>query len=451
MSTNCERIAKLLNISETEAVEFCLEVQKDRNDWPSTFVIAQAISGYLESRACARPHPTDIKEWLRKREEETQKVEHLAIIYGFSLQETKDLCKTVYAEIGYSVSDLQTALKEYADNEPFADLPACVAELLDLVRYIKKMTDEYHAYEAKRIQEEQDRLKDKKKRFDIQQEIYSKYPVRRATAESVFYARDNPDNLSFLGTYHYHLDPVPSSSDFRESQDRLERGTRPIEKEADLNLYIAAYGAHHFFKLWDAFKNSNLEEIQDKTIEIIDWGCGQALASWILIDYLALKNIQTYIHSITLIEPSKFALERGLYYLQRVLIHAPECAHNIRTVRQRIGDVNPETVKSHSDAIKIHLFSNVLDVKGLDITILYQLICSALPGYNRFICVSPKYSEAATGIDDLYHQFSNRHMRTISSRQNCDQPVWGEIFSWEYGKFLKLNIFRKERQFHVDL
>jgi hypothetical protein len=82
--------------------------------------------------------------------------------------------------------------------------------------------------------------------------------------------------------------------------------------EAECIRYIALYGRHHFHKLYAAFDSTKLEELEGKNIQIIDWGCGQALASCILIDYLIEKNISPNILSITLIEPSQIALNRGL-------------------------------------------------------------------------------------------------------------------------------------------
>jgi hypothetical protein len=75
--------------------------------------------------------------------------------------------------------------------------------------------------------------------------------------------------------------------------------------------YINKLGPMHKAKLdccFDFFPFTNITN----AVEIIDWGCGQALATVVLNDYLNEKNINHLnVDKIILIEPSELTLKRA--------------------------------------------------------------------------------------------------------------------------------------------
>ena len=72
--------------------------------------------------------------------------------------------------------------------------------------------------------------------------------------------------------------------------DSLDNGRRILSSESECTQYLALYGGRHYHKLSQAYASTKFERIGDKTVEIIDWGCGQALATCVLVDYLIDKG-----------------------------------------------------------------------------------------------------------------------------------------------------------------
>ena len=60
-----------------------------------------------------------------------------------------------------------------------------------------------------------------------------------------------------------------------------------------------------------ALSHFSWEDFENRRIQIVDWGCGQALATICFFDYLKRKDIKCEIEKIVLIEPSKEALDRA--------------------------------------------------------------------------------------------------------------------------------------------
>jgi hypothetical protein len=171
--------------------------------------------------------------------------------------------------------------------------------------------------------------------------------------------------------------------------DNLDSGTRVLSDESECIRYIALYGGHHFHKLYAAYEATMFKNIENQNIQIFDWGCGQALASCVLIDYLIEKNINLNVISITLVEPSQIALKSGCNLLQQIFQDDGSTNSVVRTVNKYIDDLTYTDLVSDNDCIKVHLFSNIMDVEGFDQRQLYQLMVNSFRGVNRIICTSP--------------------------------------------------------------
>ena len=236
-------------------------------------------------------------------------------------------------------------------------------------------------------------------------------------------------------------------AEIRVPFDNLDNGTRVLSNESECINYIALYGGHHFYKLYAAYASTKFENIEGTDIEIIDWGCGQALATCVLIDYLIEKNINLNVSSITLIEPSTFALQRGLGLVERMFQNNPSTHSVVRLVNKDIDALTPNDLVSEPDSIKIHLFSNIIDVQGFDLTQLYQLICSSFHGVNRVICTSP-YNEGQQRLETFYNLFPSHQVTGASS---SSEAIYGEVFYAKTRRYEVREISRCERQFTVNL
>ncbi|MFN6476612.1 hypothetical protein [Nostoc sp. DedQUE07] len=229
----------------------------------------------------------------------------------------------------------------------------------------------------------------------------------------------------------------------------IDHGRRVLNTEAECDKYIALYGGHHFHKLYAAFPSTNFHYTEGKSVEIIDWGCGQALASCVLIDYLIEKRISPKIESITLIEPSSIALWRGYSFVRQILQPAFSNNSRIQTVNKCIDNLNCSDFVSSYKNIKIHLFSNILDVEDFDLNKLYQLIINSFSGFNRIICTSPYNNKRNYRIDSFYQLF-NEHT-IVKNSFYSDEAISQEIFYNNTGKFKLSRIQRYERQFLIKI
>ena len=180
----------------------------------------------------------------------------------------------------------------------------------------------------------------------------------------------------------------------------LGRGIPAIDREELLWQYLFSYGDMHRKKINMALeKLSNLADIVREGFSIVDWGCGQGLATVCLLDFLKNRRINALPETIVLVEPSKLAIENAE-------LHINLCgAENARPIPKYIDDVQAEDIQTDS-AVTIHLFSNILDVEGFDLKKLAHLIGDNAEGVHYFVCVSPVYA-ASRRLDAFKGYFIN--------------------------------------------
>lgn len=70
------------------------------------------------------------------------------------------------------------------------------------------------------------------------------------------------------------------------------RGTKPISQQEGIVCYLAAYGKWHKNKLQIAFDKINIKNLCKGDVNIVDWGCGQALATLVLLDFLDDNKVE---------------------------------------------------------------------------------------------------------------------------------------------------------------
>lgn len=82
----------------------------------------------------------------------------------------------------------------------------------------------------------------------------------------------------------------------------LKRGTSVIGREELLWNYLYSFGNKHQAKIHAALnKIQKLTEIVCGEYSIIDWGCGQGLATVCMFDYLKKHDLPNAVKKITLI------------------------------------------------------------------------------------------------------------------------------------------------------
>lgn len=241
-----------------------------------------------------------------------------------------------------------------------------------------------------------------------------------------------------LGHQVSHYQRTGCYADFQS----LNSGTALIETPAQATAYLAAYGHMHRLKLISAFDAlfSRLKP-NHQHLEVVDWGCGQGLASGVLLDYIGQHQLALTPARFTLIEPSALALSRAADHLS-MLTNVP--------VRQLLhtADALPNGLLTTDPAkVKVHLFSNLLDMELVNYAMIARTIKTTQTGQNWFVCVSPAI------ID-----FRNRRLRefrglftqptTLSDRTDC---FTGTVFSMGKKAYAPYLVKRTECLFTVQL
>ena len=180
----------------------------------------------------------------------------------------------------------------------------------------------------------------------------------------------------------------------------LNHGIAILQKEEQLLGYIYSYGKKHFSKMINAYQF--LDNILfNSDIDIIDWGCGQGIATMIYLEELNKKRSEQEINSITLIEPSEIALKRAALHVFKFTR-----ANNMIGINKDLDSLIIDDLKTEENKrVKLHLFSNILDIEDISLTKLLDLISNSYQGLNYFVCVSPYINDVRNGRLDAFVNF----------------------------------------------
>ena len=209
-----------------------------------------------------------------------------------------------------------------------------------------------------------------------------------------------------------------------ETRRSLQRGVAILEEEKQLNAYQYSYGKMHYFKMLKACENlpNNLFE---HDIQIVDWGCGQGVATMVYLEYINSNQKNKNITKINLIEPSEIALKRAALHIKKMGPNIP-----VRTINKDLDSLELFDFNRGADqSATVHLFSNILDVELFSMSELLKKIKGAFKGVNYFICVSPYINDLRTSRVDIFvNHFSNNPNFEIYLRTNEQRGEW--INNW---------------------
>ena len=169
-----------------------------------------------------------------------------------------------------------------------------------------------------------------------------------------------------------------------ELHNSLNRGVDILDSKALLQMYFYAFGEMHAAKLNYAFEHLQQYIKEAKEVELIDYGCGQGLASICYHDFIKNVNPSQEISRVTLIEPSEMALSRASLLCSHFYPNA-----EIVTVNKDFENLSEKDIELSSSIPTIHLFSNILDVESYEIEKFAQLVKTISSGDNEYVIVSP--------------------------------------------------------------
>ena len=172
-----------------------------------------------------------------------------------------------------------------------------------------------------------------------------------------------------------------------ELHDALNRGIDILDSEPQMTAYMFSFGKMHQAKLEYAFSKLPEEFLKQPEINIIDYGCGQALGTMCYADYLRNNGYAQNVKTITLIEPSEICLKRAVLHASMFFPNA-----KIKTVNKTFDELDENNIHCDEDISTLHILSNVLDILDIDLADLTELIKKQITGYNQFVCVGPYFN-----------------------------------------------------------
>ena len=209
-------------------------------------------------------------------------------------------------------------------------------------------------------------------------------------------------NLSFSSIRRIAQDYILSLSEQERNDlyDSLKRGVELLDSDAQMKCYLYSFGKMHQAKIYRALSCISPSTYTSDGFDIVDWGCGQGLATICFFDYLREHNIENKVQKITLIEPSSAALERATIHVRAyVNDNIP-----ISCIDQYLNDVTQGEIAGDSP-VTIHFFSNILDIDSIDLKSLAEKVGSNVNGQHLFFCISPMNS-GNRRIDRFYEYFN---------------------------------------------
>ena len=232
-------------------------------------------------------------------------------------------------------------------------------------------------------------------------------------------------NLNFWSIYENN---VNQTTHLRYGQifDSLDNGLAIIDDHQTLLNYIACYGGHHYHKLQTSFDALFPKIPANSNIEIIDYGCGQGLATTAFYDYMLRSTKNFAVENIILIEPSLLSLKRGILHLNHFINHKQQDTE-IKRINKMLDDVTETELRTSNPTIKVHLFSNILDVTTFDLSLLARKIENAQKGINYFVCVSPDNLTAEERIFNFKRSFAHTDITDIPS---TSQQILGKVYNF---------------------
>ena len=168
--------------------------------------------------------------------------------------------------------------------------------------------------------------------------------------------------------------------------EKLKRGVVQIDTEPQMLVYLYSFGKMHKAKLDCAFAHLPKDFLQQPEINIIDYGCGQAIGTMCYVDFLKEKGIIQNIRKVTLIEPSETCLKRAALHTS---VFLPEA--EITTVNKTFDKLLMTDIETNENIPTLHILSNVLDL-DFNLDRFALVITEHIKGYNQFVCVGPYFS-----------------------------------------------------------
>ncbi len=254
-------------------------------------------------------------------------------------------------------------------------------------------------------------------------------------AQQIAYAADQLQLHGFdryynamVGTYVSEVYKTLSYNTFARVTNRAKNPLTSLEQAV---MYTTLYGKSHFNRFSGAITqimgDHERTEPVKKTINIVDYGCGQAIASLALLSYLEQHvNCENFTLNFYLVEPSRITLDLAVLLVSKM---SSRIAANvtIHPYHKDLADFLEHDSETLAPAdYSMHLFSNVLDITEVQQQI--PTLCTylqSIDGKQMVIAAGPRYSSNYQGLQQLKQSLGN----VVVKQDVANFSVKSEIYS----------------------
>lgn len=247
----------------------------------------------------------------------------------------------------------------------------------------------------------------------------------------------NIQNPSFNSIIELNASLVPLQYRSRPWQyPGLNHGTSVLTTEEQCNAYIAAYGNMHQGKINEVLDEIKINDFANTDLQIIDWGCGQGLATICLFDFFNKHNLSLdLVKKVVLIEPSEVARDRAKTHVNAYLRDEDK----IVVIGKYIDDVKVDDIVS-DEPVTLHLFSNILDIPSIDLLRLANSIKTSLKGLHYFFCWGP-LNQGNNRIDSFWSYFNEADSVFFNTHNKQEYNAEGKLIK-TYSYTAKNRVFK---------
>jgi len=180
--------------------------------------------------------------------------------------------------------------------------------------------------------------------------------------------------------------------------EELGRGREILSSVEHLDQYLYSYGPMTESQ-WNTFLAKEDVSIPgDRKLTVTDYGCGQGLAIALVFDGFS-RAMRDAVRHVVLIEPSEVALSRAMSVAKTYVPRS-----KVYVINKKLDDARKEELRHLPGDTNIHVFSNVLDIEGINQWLVF----------NKILDTRGRHIVLAVSHDRNFHGGSDR-IRTLAS------------------------------------
>jgi hypothetical protein len=187
--------------------------------------------------------------------------------------------------------------------------------------------------------------------------------------------------------------------------EKIRRYYSNLEDADELHVEFAKDGKKHKALMYSAL-DKLFEHMDDKKlINIIEYNCGQAMDTSLLLDYIREKQLDVEVPNIILIDYNTKTLDRASLHVD-ILKNSDIY---VKIIQKQLHLLNESDLGFNNQNSTIHLFSNIF---YYDLSNINKRLLDTIPlDDSYFMCISPNKNDAR--VDEIYNYFGST---LISSR-----------------------------------